>query len=542
MKRKLSSRLLTIFFCLGVLLDQESSLAITIDTFQGTQTVVAQAPGGSNGVNLSTQFALGGNRSIFVEAITGSGTTTVRTTPTSPYRLQHSQDFDVIGRSLIHWDGNNNVSTINPAGLGGVDLTEDGSTAFILKSLSYDFPSSQPLTLTLTAYDASDATGQTFSAVELTLNSALFQQDQVLPFASFTLSGSNGPVDFANLGALSLEIDGTAQAADLEIDSIITNGFCNLIPTSLGVIDECGECLQPTDPLYNQSCADCVGVPNGSTLPGSACETIFPGICSDGQYDDQCDCLPIQNPQIELCDGIDNDCDGAIDETFPLLGEVCGAGEEECAIEGVYICSDNGGLTCDADFDLSKGQDCDDRIGCDGIPGSTLVQDQCGICGGDGSTCADCDSRDISETQFALDGGAKYQERLIITMTRKMLRARSRAKLEAYVEDTLDTAHTLQISNWVLSWTLPTITSTCPASEFCIETSNVEILDNYRAGSVALRDLGLSVAKKFQRIVRASDKTKRFRKRIRRAHKKNMKLADTVPTTQSVCSGDADLR
>ena len=41
---------------------------------------------------------------------------------------------------------------------------------------------------------------------------------------------------------------------------------CNGIPYGSAEIDECGECLEPSDPNFNKSCADCVGVTNGSAI------------------------------------------------------------------------------------------------------------------------------------------------------------------------------------------------------------------------------------------------------------------------------------
>ncbi len=39
------------------------------------------------------------------------------------------------------------------------------------------------------------------------------------------------------------------------------------------------------------------------------------------------------------CDALDNDCDGAVDEPFPLLGTACANGVGECRRTGTYICN-----------------------------------------------------------------------------------------------------------------------------------------------------------------------------------------------------------
>ena len=65
--------------------------------------------------------------------------------------------------------------------------------------------------------------------------------------------------------------------------------------------------------------------------------------------DDDCDGLVDENvfnacggcgvTPPELCDGEDNDCDGEVDEDFPLLNQACTIGNGACGVQGVYQCS-----------------------------------------------------------------------------------------------------------------------------------------------------------------------------------------------------------
>ena len=43
----------------------------------------------------------------------------------------------------------------------------------------------------------------------------------------------------------------------------------------------------------------------------------------------------------ELCNGKDDDCDGIVDETFPNRGQSCTAGLGACMTSGVFVCSAN---------------------------------------------------------------------------------------------------------------------------------------------------------------------------------------------------------
>ena len=105
-----------------------------------------------------------------------------------------------------------------------------------------------------------------------------------------------------------------------------------------------------------------------------------------------------QTPE-ELCDGLDNDGDGGIDEDFPELGEVCVIGIGECACTGEYVCTtDKLGTECSAIPGTPSDELCDGLDNnCDGQTDEDFDQDDCSencdytwtALGGNSNCCGD---------------------------------------------------------------------------------------------------------------------------------------------------------
>jgi hypothetical protein len=137
-----------------------------------------------------------------------------------------------------------------------------------------------------------------------------------------------------------------------------------------------GPCAGEIVPEAQESCNglddDCNGLVDeeidglGEDCPVGVggCQTIGTVACVEGEQ--ICRGFDLL-PQDERCNGVDDDCDGLTDEDF-ALGSACDAGVGACAASGHFSCGDDGGLVCDAVLGDPVAEDCngaDDD--CDGL-------------------------------------------------------------------------------------------------------------------------------------------------------------------------------
>lgn len=103
----------------------------------------------------------------------------------------------------------------------------------------------------------------------------------------------------------------------------------------------------------------------GTCFDGPA-QSAGRGICRDGQrvcdadgYWGPCKYQVLPKP-LELCNGVDDDCNGIIDDGFPRVGTRCTVGRGQCQGQGVFQCrADGTAADCNAKIRDASPEICD---------------------------------------------------------------------------------------------------------------------------------------------------------------------------------------
>lgn len=189
------------------------SYHLMIDEFADQQVVSGNPifPVGQS--TLTSPSVIGGQRDLHLEYLSGPAESNLRA---NPYGLKDVLEFDqsagVISRATVTWDGIDADMSVVPAvgGLGGTDLTQDGSNAFAF-TLGVDAAGADE-TLELRIYSGEDISTAT---MDLTVTDGTATAFQVVPFTSFV-----GDASFEHVDAIQLVLGGNSPSVDAQVGPI----------------------------------------------------------------------------------------------------------------------------------------------------------------------------------------------------------------------------------------------------------------------------------------------------------------------------------
>ncbi len=243
------------------------------------------------------------------------------------------------------------------------------------------------------------------------------------------------PLCQPNLQCTTLVYQGCCQndtdCGDVQLESCLesatcVNGICQRQEKDEdgdGVF--CSRDCNDTDPTvsarsiyYHDQDGDGFGGPFGVLMCASQVPEGFVG----GSFDCNDQKATINPNATELCNQIDDDCDGEVDEDFPMLWYDCAEGWGICRRFGYYVCTlDKLSLECRLHGDVTPPELYDDCDGldndCDGVVDENDDAHNCGACGhacDDNVQCVNgvcsCDEIGFDDILPDLRNGAPFVE------------------------------------------------------------------------------------------------------------------------------------
>lgn len=248
---------------------------------------------------------------------------------------------------------------------------------------------------------------------------------------------------------------------------------------------------------------------------------------------------------LTVSDGVlSSSCDAAV--TVPACDPDCnGVPGGSAVLDQCGVCGGNG-TTCVDCNGVPNGGAVVDKCGvcggsnacvdCNGVPNGGAVVDECNVCGGNGSTCVQCTEADVTEQLFELDGDAKNQEANVIQAANRLGRIDTSKEAQTFIKKVKAQADQLSNQNWTLTWSLPQIVLNCANSSTCAQVDNGGTLAQYGANAVSLRDLSNLVTARIKKARgELSTNDKKLQAAAQKLYEKSIADASGIPRFTSVC-------
>ncbi len=194
----------------------EGRIVLVIDNFDETQQAVSDTT--NDGVPVTSSIAapeaIGGERDLYVNKTSVNGAVNLSVDdPLLPNLLIFDSAATGNGDRRVTWDGpDGDAIVVDDTGLGEVDLTSNAEALGIQLQIGADLPGGNAV-VRVYSDDGNGGTANRFSTATLPIpqtGGTVPFFAEFIPFSQFTAT-SGGGADLNNIGAIELEITGTAE-------------------------------------------------------------------------------------------------------------------------------------------------------------------------------------------------------------------------------------------------------------------------------------------------------------------------------------------
>lgn len=186
---------------------------VVIDDFSTNQATISDPPGGASQVATGGADILGQYRDLEVKRLVGVGPVSIAVAGGVASLTVTDTTPDSNGLALLTWDGNDGATTLDPDGLGGVDLTSGGIDQGLLLTVA---SASAGIGLRLEIFTDAGNASQAMRVLP-----AIAAPTQIFVGHSEFLPTLGAGADFSDVGAVRLTIYG-GDGDQLDIDRIAT--------------------------------------------------------------------------------------------------------------------------------------------------------------------------------------------------------------------------------------------------------------------------------------------------------------------------------
>lgn len=209
---------------------------VLIDDFSTTTQVTTATT--TNRTQFSAMLAseaIGGERDFAIQLTSPTGSVALAANDVTPDVLEFTASSVANGTRDVIWDGiDSDGATLNPTGLGGIDITGGGTDRYLVFMVGSDH-----LGGLLDVKIYTNGSNWSLGQVDIPNTGGAATGRVVLPFSSFVAQAGDG-ANFANVGAISISIAGK-QAVDGQLEVLRnyapltkTVNFANFQPMSVG--------------------------------------------------------------------------------------------------------------------------------------------------------------------------------------------------------------------------------------------------------------------------------------------------------------------